>query len=224
MPSQTTTSPPAPRQLLGPVCIALGIFLILASLSGSWGPAYGQTVVTPTPSVRYADPVITKTGDACCIPGGEVIFTIVATNVGNSDATNVFISDTLPVELTLVEVTTSKGTVGIVGNHFKVWIGTIAPGEIVTVVVKAIVSADVPPETVITNTAYLRSSEGNREASWSVVAREVCETPGILPPTGGPPPEPERGETPLGLFLAGLFLLLLGIVLTVRDRRAAKET
>lgn len=209
-----------PRGLIGPLCIGLGALLLLASFSGHWGQAFGQTVITPTPAPRIADPIVYKTGEpGCCSPGDPVTYTIVVTNEGTADATNVVISDTLPAELGLDDVTTSKGTVTIDGNHFEVIIGTVAPGEIVTIVVHAHVAVDSPVDIIIINTAFMYSDQRDGQSSFETTIRPIgmCETPGILPPTGSPAPEPEGG-TSLWLLAAGLLVLLLGVVLTIRER------
>lgn len=211
------------RRLPGFLCIGLGLLLILASFNGSWGHVHGQTVVTPTPALRIADPQISKTGvPGCCYPGDPVEWTIIVTNIGTAPAANVLISDTLPAYLELREVTTSKGTVTIRGNHFEVFIGYVYPGEIVTIVVYTVVLEGVPDGTVVVNTAYLISDQGNRQASADVLIKEPggCGTPQILPPTGSPTVEPGSG-TSLWLLLAGLALLLLGIVLSLRARKAS---
>jgi uncharacterized repeat protein (TIGR01451 family) len=209
---------------MGYICIGLGLLLILSSFNGGWGKAYGQTVVTPTPGLEVGDPQLTKTGEpGCCAPGDTVIYTIVATNVGTGPVTNVLITDTLPAELQLQDVTTSKGQVTIAGNYFEVRIGSIAPGEIVTIIVRAL-SVSIPGDGVLHNTAFLRSDQGDRQASADVIIKASggCATPAILPPTGGPVPQSEGGVS-LWLLLAGLFLLLLGIVLTVRARKQSSE-
>jgi len=213
------------RRILGPICIALGILLILASFGGSWGPAYGQTVVTPTPHIEVADPQISKTAQpSCCSPGDTVVFTIVVTNIGTAPATNVVISDTVPAELSLTSVTTTKGTVTINGNQFVVAIGTVSPGEIVTITVTTTVLITTPVDVVISNIAYLTSDQGSRQASANVTIKEIgaCATPTGWPRTGGPV-EAEEGTSPW-LLVAGLLLLLLGIALTVRTRRGSPQS
>jgi uncharacterized repeat protein (TIGR01451 family) len=212
------------QRWMGYFCIALGLLLILSSFNGSWGKAYGQSVVTPTPGLSVGDPRITKVGEpGCCEPGDTVMYTIVATNVGTGDVTNILIMDTLPAELVLQDVTTSKGQVTINGNYFEVRISRISPGEIVTIVVRALVIG-VPEDMVIRNTAYMRTEQGDREASYDIALRGEggCQPPPILPPTGGPVPQEEGGTSPL-LLLAGLFLLLVGIILTVRARKQSAE-
>jgi len=215
---------PSLQRWMGYLCMAMGLLLILSSFQGGWGKAYGQSVVTPTPGLIIGDPRITKVGEpTCCEPGDTVIYTIVATNVGQGDVTNVLISDTLPPEVQLQDVTTTKGQVSIQGNYFEVRIDRIAPGEIVTIVVRALV-VDVPDDGIIHNTVYMDTDQGHAEASFDVIFAEEggCEPPPILPPTGGPVAQ-EQGGTSLWLLLAGLFLLLFGIVLTVRARRRPAE-
>jgi len=212
------------QRWMGYFCIALGLLLILSSFNGSWGKAYGQSVVTPTPGLTVGDPQITKVGEpGCCEPGDELVYTIVATNVGFGDVTNILITDTLPAELVLQDVIASKGQVTIQGNYFEVRIDRISPGEIVTIVVRTLVIG-VPEETVIRNTAFMRTDQGDREASYENVLKEegACQPPPILPPTGGPVPQ-EEGGTSLWLLLAGLLLLLLGIFLTARARKRSAE-
>ncbi len=206
------------------LCIGLGALLILTSFQGSWGKAYGQTVPTPTPSEEIADPVLTKIAQPyCCYPGDPVIFTIVATNVGTAPATGVVISDTLPPELHLESVTSSKGIVTINGNSFRVVVGAIYPGEIVTIVVHATVLEDVPNDTTLTNWVFMHTNQGDRQAYAEVIVRPegACETPPYQPPTGTPAATPSGGFS-LWLLLSGLLLLLLGIALAVRARTRAR--
>lgn len=218
------SGPKALRRLFGPLCLALGTLLILASFGGTWGPAYGQTVVTPTPRIPVADPRIIKTVDpGCGEPGDHVIFTLTLTNEGSADATNVVVTDTLPAELILEEVTTSKGTVTISGNSFTVVVGTLSPGEVVTIVVQASLRADAPVDIIIINIGHLRSDQGDRESSVELPVKEACATPPILPPTGHSNPEPGSGSWPW-LLPAGILFLLLGIILSLRARlRPAEE-
>lgn len=222
-----TNRGPTTQRCLGYLCIGLGVLLILSSFQGGWGKAYGQSVITPTPGIEIGDPQMSKTGSpGCCYPGDTVTWNIVVTNIGRGDVTGILITDTLPVYLQLVQVTTTKGQVTVNGNYFEVRIGRISPGEIVTIVVTSIVLEGVPDDTVVINTAYLRSDSGDRQASAEVVVRVgegACETPPILPPTGGVVPQAD-GSPSLWLLLAGLFLLLLGIVLTVRSRKGPEET
>jgi len=222
MPVRTLSEGATLRRIAGPVCIGLGLLLILASFGGAWGPAYGQTVPTPTPHIRVADPQISKTSvPSCCSPGDKVTFNIVVTNVGDATATNVVISDTIPPQLSIVAITTTWGVVTVTGNHFTVAIGMIAPGQIVTIVIQTIVLIAAPIDIVITNLAQLTSDQGTRQASTDVLIKKAgaCATPPIFPPTGAPV-EPEGGTSPW-LLLAGLLLLLLGIVLTARARRSS---
>lgn len=213
------------RKPIGYFCILLGLLLILVSFHSPWGKAYGQTVVTPTPGVVLGDPQISKTGQPdCCNPGDPVTFLIVVTNIGGADVTNVLISDTLPAELVLQTVTTTKGLVTVQGNHFEVRIDRISPGEIITITVHAVVGEGVPTDTVLTNTAYLYSDQGIRQASAQVLIKPPggCVTPPVLPPTGMAAPEPQGGIS-LWLLITGLVLLLLGIVLSIRARKRPSE-
>ncbi len=211
----------ASHKRVGLFCILLGLLLILASFHRPWGRAYGQTVVTPTPGILIGDPQISKTAiPDCCNLGDPVTFVIVVTNIGNADVTNVWITDTLPAELVLQTVTTTKGLVTVQGNHFEVRIDRISPGEIVTIVVHAVVRTGIPTDIVLVNTVYLYSDQGNRQDSAEVLIKPPggCPTPPILPPTGEFGTRPEGGVS-FWLLLAGLALVLLGIILSIWARK-----
>ncbi len=217
-PSGDGSSKALPLRLMGPLSIGLALFLLLASFGGTWGQAYGQTVATPTPLVRVADPVISKTGiPECCQPGDDVTYTILVTNEGSIPATSVVIEDSLPAGLILQEVTSTKGTVTVSGNYFRVDIGSVAPGELITITVRAVVGDDLEDNIVLRNTAVLRSDQGYREAWDDLLIRRdgACGTPGLLPPTGSAVPMGQGAFSPW-LLLAGLMLLVLGVVLTAR--------
>lgn len=211
-----------PQRWLGYLCIGLGILLILASFNSSWGTAYGQTVPIRTPTRPEGNPQIIKSAPECCEPGYFFGFTIIVTNIGTVDATNVVVTDTLPPELQLEDVTSDKGFVSMDPsiNTFWVDIGTVAPGEIVTITVTFTVKEGIPDGTIVFNTAYLRSDQGDREGSDDLVIRErgACEPPRDWPRAGGSTAEAEGGLSPW-LLAPGLLLLLIGIILTVRSRK-----
>lgn len=212
------------RRWMGYMGIGFGLLLILASFQGGWGKAYGQTVITPTPPLLIGDPQISKVGrPECCEPGDTVLWIVTVTNIGNADVTNVVVQDTLPPEVQLQQVTSTKGTVTTSGNSFEVRIDRVAPGEVVTIVAQAIVLGR-DDDIVAHNTAYLRSDQGDRQASSDVLikAKGGCPTPPVLPPTGNVEPEPAARPL-LWLFVVGLLLLVVGSVLSLRGRGQTTE-
>ena len=64
-------------------------------------------------------------------------FRIVVTNAGSVPATGVQVVDTLPAFLDLISVQTTKGVTVIEGRTVRVLIDTLAPGEVVTIIIRA---------------------------------------------------------------------------------------
>jgi uncharacterized repeat protein (TIGR01451 family) len=116
-------------------------------------------VVVPTPQVgnpQIMDPAIVKRVDLqFALPGETVTFTIVVSNPTAGTLDNVIVNDPIPVPLTLVNATTSQGTVTINGNTVSFTIGTLAPGQAVVMTVAALVPETVQPGLDVTNTALL---------------------------------------------------------------------
>jgi LPXTG-site transpeptidase (sortase) family protein len=103
----------------------------------------------------FADPLLTKSSDISeAAIGDPLTYTITVTNQGNQDATNVTVTDTLPSNLQLDGAVSTKGTVTIAPPRtVQVAIGTVAPGEIITITIDATVISGSP--STITNTARL---------------------------------------------------------------------
>ncbi len=91
-------------------------------------------------------------------PGDAITYTLVISNSGPSDATNVRITDTLPA--------------GVIGNNVDVT-QTIAAGESYTLTVTGTVAQDVAASSTITNHAYYSHTTGNGEASAGFVIRPL---------------------------------------------------
>ncbi len=83
-------------------------------------------------------------------PGDAITYTIVISNSGPSDATNVRITDTLPV--------------GVIGSNVDVT-QTIAAGESYTLTITGTVATEVVAGITITNHAYYSHTSGSGEAS-----------------------------------------------------------
>jgi uncharacterized repeat protein (TIGR01451 family) len=88
--------------------------------------------------VGVADPFINKLGDpALVFPGEHVTFTLTVGNRGNAAATNVVVVDPVPTGFVVQSATASQGTYTIDGNTVTFSIGTVQPGQIVTLSVAA---------------------------------------------------------------------------------------
>lgn len=86
------------------------------------------------------------------LPGDVVTYTIIVNNTGDSAATNVHITDTLPA--------------GLIGQGVDLTV-TIGAGQAHVIVFTATVAPDVAPGSTIVNTAYYTYALGNGSASVS---------------------------------------------------------
>jgi uncharacterized repeat protein (TIGR01451 family) len=104
-----------------------------------------------------ADLTITKTGDpAVVVAGATLTYTIVATNHGPSDATGVWMTETLPSEVTMGFATPAP----ITGTHPMVWyVGDLAVGEQITVTV--VVTVEAGASGLFTNTVGVAGSQAD---------------------------------------------------------------
>ena len=68
-----------------------------------------NTASANTTVTAVADLAVTKAGPATVVAGGNISYTVVATNLGPSDAANVSLVDTLPAGVTFGSITPSNG-------------------------------------------------------------------------------------------------------------------
>jgi len=154
----------------------------------------------PFPGVDLVDPVIGKNAvPPYALPGQEVTFTITVRNQGIAQAQNVWVTDTVPNFLTVLAVTTTKGTVQpIVNNTVVVYVGTLEPygTEVVTITIRTRVRAGTPPGTLMNNLAVVTCDGGDDrdEAPVRVPEEPTPEPPG--PPPPAPTPTPTVPVTP----------------------------
>ena len=129
------------------------------------------------PITARADVAITKTGPASIVAGNPVVYTIIVTNTGPSDAAGVVVSDATPTGLVFVSnagncTTTFPCALGVVPAGatrtitatFMVPIGYAGPGPIVNV---ASVSATTLDDTATNNTATIETTL-NRNADIAI--------------------------------------------------------
>ena len=102
--------------------------------------------------------------------GGNVTYTITVRNSGQNPAENVVITDPLPAEVTYVSATPSKGTCAV-GPPLSCTLGTLAPGETVTidVVVTANQRGQVTNEVTVTTTTQETTTTNNRATTTTTV-------------------------------------------------------
>ncbi|HMA33026.1 MAG TPA: DUF11 domain-containing protein [Chloroflexia bacterium] len=202
----------------GLILTILTLCALMVALAPS-GAALAQTAgPTPTPAptetpspVGRPDLTIHKTVEPPRAPGGTLVtFTIVVTNRGTADATEVVVDDNVPGQLIVQSASTTKGTAAIDGNHVTVAIGTMAPGEVVTITITAVVRPGTPAGMKIVNHASVHSSAGPGPEDFTEV--DALQTP--LPKSGG-------DETGLAWgVVVGALLALIGAAFAWQTRRA----
>ncbi len=117
-------------------------------------PNSGNNNATAPYSPQQADLVLTKTvDDATPNVGDTITYTIALENLGPNDATNVLVTDALPVGVTLDLATPSQGTYDPTTGLWTV--GTVAVGSPQTLLIQATVTSPNPQ----TNTATISHAD-----------------------------------------------------------------
>jgi uncharacterized repeat protein (TIGR01451 family) len=73
-----------------------------------------------------ADIVVSKSGDEAVALGGQITYSLTVYNAGPDEATNVVLTDTLPVHTSFVNASTNTGSVSFDGTTVTVNVGTLA--------------------------------------------------------------------------------------------------
>jgi LPXTG-site transpeptidase (sortase) family protein len=136
---------------------------------------------------EFADPLLTKASDISqAAIGDSVTYTITVTNNGNEDAEDVTVTDTLPSNLQLDSANSTKGTTTLTPPRtVTVDIGTIAPGEIITIKIDATIISGSP--STITNTAHLTTSTTTDNPLNNTGSTSITIPTSLLPQTGFAP-------------------------------------
>jgi LPXTG-site transpeptidase (sortase) family protein len=178
---------------------------------------------TPTITGTPPTPTWTATGTLIANPrlsmvvspfqanvGGSFTFTIKVTNIGTTSANDAVLTDSFPDYIDVISVTTTKGTQNRSIHSASVNIGTVSPGEeiTITIVVRAN-SRKLTTETVTNTVTLYYDSSGIRTASTSY--RIVVTT---LPGTGELPLDWQDASNEPLLIIQVLLMLGLGIILT----------
>ncbi|MEV5966546.1 hypothetical protein AB0L70_32560 [Kribbella sp. NPDC051952] len=104
-----------------------------------------------------ADLAITKTAQPVPVQAGKpVTYTLTVTNSGPSAAQSVTVTDPVPAPLVYASSTTSRGSCSEADGTVTCAVGTVAPGDTITVTVVANVPSGAPPNQ-LDNTAKVAS-------------------------------------------------------------------
>ena len=113
-------------------------------------PNNSATDVVPVGSL--ADMGLTKTGPANAIPGNDIVYTLVVTNLGPTDAAGVVVADPTPTNLTFVS------NAGACVTAFPCSLGTVPVGTILTITSTFHVPAGYTNPPTIVNAASVSST------------------------------------------------------------------
>ncbi|MBN1429491.1 MAG: DUF11 domain-containing protein [Anaerolineae bacterium] len=151
------------------------------------------------------DPALSKSGSPLSAKIGEqVTYNLVVSNPHSQAINNVIVTDPIPPIFDVVDVATSRGTSSVSGQVVTVSIGTLQPGEQVTIAIIVQGNATAQPGQVC-NVA----TAGNTRA-------EGCVTlmPTQLPATGGRPVQ----AVPLLWIATGVGVMVMGWTASRRIR------
>jgi uncharacterized repeat protein (TIGR01451 family) len=204
--------------------LTLGLGLIMLGFGGTWGKAYGQTAgPTPTPGTLISPVSINKTvNPSNGVPGDLIIFSIQVRNNESQPQTNVVVTDRILDFLEIVSVTTTKGSVTINGQDIRVDIGTLEPGETVTITITVRIRPTAQPGDTGINVADVTSSNPNGTGT-STTSNPVAISVGQAPPSGLPNTSAAATGSNAWFIGGGLLLLLLGVVLLISQQRGAAK-
>jgi uncharacterized repeat protein (TIGR01451 family) len=156
-------------------------------------PITGTTTV-PGPAMR----VIMLVDQTAANPGETLNYTAVVLNGGNAAATTVNLSDTLVDGLLLdpSNTTTTRGTLKLSTNRVELYFGTVAPGDRITVTIKASVVAGAGA--VLTNSAALSYDQSPTALQSNTVQTTIVGFGTPKPVTGRGTPVPVGTVKPAG--------------------------
>jgi len=181
-------------------------------------PTALQLVSTQSPRIQVADPAIAKSVDKnLVLPGETVTFTLIVTNSGDLTAPDVTVTDVLPAALIIRSAGASQGTFAIIGGTIVFSLGTVSPGQVITLTVVTQVSTQTAPPFDLINGATLRWPGGSSAIASNRV--QVHVTGGLLPATGE-----HRPDSNIPIDLIGLSgLLIVGLMALIASRRQTSK-
>jgi uncharacterized repeat protein (TIGR01451 family) len=137
----------------------IGTITNTATISGNQpDPSPGNNTSTYVTTVNpLVDVSITKSNSPNPVqPDGDLLYTLVVTNNGPSTAANVTVTDPMPSQVTFVTAS-NNGVYNSNTNTVTTSLGTLAPGQSVTMTIDTTVNFDAPLGT-ITNTATVSTT------------------------------------------------------------------
>ena len=199
---------------------------IVKAISG--GPTGTPTPTGPTPTPTFTGTIVPSPGATKSISPSEArinqsfTFTIRVTNSGSAPAQNVTLTDNLSAYtyLTITNLETTRGTVNINARTAVVNIGTVYPGEVVTVTLTVTVNNTVTTTTNPCNTATISFTGGSRTSN-----QQCFRVLGgaVLPGTGELPIEISEAGPDWPIMISGFFLGILAALFALLGIKAASR-
>jgi len=163
-----------------------------------------------------ADPAVLKSvSPSQAFVGQTVTFTLTVTNDGNTPVTSVVITDPISSFLDIVQLTSTKGTTAINGHSAVFNIGTVNPGEVITLTIVTRVNNTAVATTDIVNVATLtHNSNGTTtsETSNSVTFRILGQP--SLPITGEESPASDANRPAQLAWIISWVFIFMGLILS----------
>ncbi len=172
--------------------------------NGGGGGSRNQTGT----SISITDPALSKLGSPLNVTIGEAVtWTIVATNTGGTALDNVVVHDSVPAQFDITDASATQGTVDVNGQSITANLGTLQPGQSVTITV----------HTVGNNLAQPGQACNTVTSGASASTGCVTFFPGDLPATGGSSPFMATLYALLPI-LAGIVVIGAGAFVVIRRR------
>ncbi len=153
-------------------------FAALIGDDGSSGadPSSANNISSASTALVLPDVAVAQAvAPASALPGQPVTFTLALSAAGTTPATHVRVTDTLPLDLSLVDVTSSV-PISLVATQPYVWsVADLPPGSAAAITITAIVSPALSADAQLINTAQISAAADSIPAN-SVSAATVTVT------------------------------------------------
>jgi CSLREA domain-containing protein/MYXO-CTERM domain-containing protein len=164
-----------------------------------------------------ADLSVTKTDSPDpVLVGGDLVYTIKATNHGPESASNASLSDTLPSGETFVSVVTDTGSCDQSEDVVTCSLGTMESGAVATITLTVTADAGGTLKNTATVTSDTEDPNGANNSATASTTVNPVPTGGVQTGAGG-----TAGGSPLLPVAGAIALATLGGLLALRRRRSA---
>jgi len=136
-----------------------------------------SSTATPEPWTTEVE-IVKQANQTVVLPGDTFTYTLVARNTGGKTAVDVIVRDTVPAQLDVTDVQSTKGDIAVSGQTVTAYPRTLEPGESatyrITVRVRATAQPGQIPNTGIIMTTTPGDTPGNNTSTVTVEIRRVA--------------------------------------------------